>query len=215
MPRFTPTEIRSLSLALALLALGTAARLLLAPGPSDFAWRPSAAPRPAETVDGVRKAVEDTLRREAEASRPLGPGETIDVNHADAVQLQRLPGVGPSRAAAILAERLDGGAFRSLEDLDRVRGIGRATARRWAGMISFGAVRGSAAAPARPEGPVDLNRAHPKDLEQITGIGPALARRIVEARTRRGRFRTVDDLLEVPGIGPRTLEILREQAVVR
>lgn len=213
MVRFTPTERRTLTLAVGLLALATAGRLLLAPGRADFAWSPTSTSRSAESVGAARAAVDDTLARAAEATRPLAPGETIDVNRADAVQLQRLPGVGPARAAAIVQERDAGGPFVSVADLGRVAGIGRGMIERWTGIVTVGG------APRRTRtvrsSGVDLNRALPKELEQITGIGPELARRIVDARTRRGRFDSVDDLLDVPGIGPRTLEIVREQAFVR
>lgn len=213
MLRFTPTERRTLTLAVGLLTLATAGRLLLAPARADFAWSPTSTSRPAESVRAALEAVDDTLARAAEASRPLAPGERIDVNRADAVQLQRLPGVGPSRAAAIIRERDAGGPFTSVSDLERVAGVGPVMIERWADAVSVsGAPRSFRA--VRSSG-VDLNRALPKELEQITGIGPELARRIVEARARRGRFDSVDDLLEVPGIGPKTLEIVREHAFVR
>ena len=48
----------------------------------------------------------------------------VDVNRAGAVELERLPGVGPSIAAAIVDEREQGGPFASIEDLQRVSGIG-------------------------------------------------------------------------------------------
>lgn len=213
MVRFTPTERRTLTLAVGLLALATAGRLLLAPGRADFAWSPSPTPRATESVGATRAAVDDTLARAAEAARPLAPGEKIDVNRADAVQLQRLPGVGPSRAAAIVRERDAGGPFATAADLERVAGIGPGMIERWAGI----AVAGGSPRRVRPprSSRVDLNRALPKELEQITGIGPELARRIVDARTRRGRFDSIDDLLDVAGIGPKTLEIVREQAFVR
>lgn len=57
--------------------------------------------------------------------------------------------------------------------------------------------------------PVDLNRAGAAELQTLRGIGPALAERILELRRAKGRFRSVDELLEVRGIGPRTLERLR------
>lgn len=215
MARFTPTERRTLTLGTALLALATGARLLLAPGPAEFAWSPAPTGRPAESLDAAIRAVGDTLERQAEAERPLAPGERIDVNRADAVQLQRLPGVGPARAAAILREREAGGVFASPGDLTRVSGIGPAMAARWSDAVAFGGSTGG----GRPRRPaperLDLNRAHPKELEQITGIGPSLARRIIEERARRGGFTSVDDLLDVPGIGPKTLEIVRERAFVR
>lgn len=54
-------------------------------------------------------------------------GMTIDLNTATAEQLQLLPGIGPSRAAAIIENRTAMGPFRTVEDLARVRGIGPAT----------------------------------------------------------------------------------------
>jgi competence protein ComEA len=56
---------------------------------------------------------------------------------------------------------------------------------------------------------LDLNRAGAAELDRLPGIGPVLARRIVEHRERNGRFRSADELLAVPGIGPRLLERLR------
>ena len=56
---------------------------------------------------------------------------------------------------------------------------------------------------------LDLNRASADDLELLPGVGPALARRIVAERERRGGFRSVDDVTGVKGIGPRTLARLQ------
>lgn len=50
---------------------------------------------------------------------------------------------------------------------------------------------------------LDLNRADAAALESLPGIGPVLARRIVEHRATHGRFVRVEDLLAVRGIGPR------------
>lgn len=66
-----------------------------------------------------------------------------------------------------------------------------------------------AAARLREGRPIDLNEALPGDLELLPGIGPQLARRIVEHRARSGRFSGVDALARVRGIGPKTLERLR------
>ncbi|MGM0833153.1 ComEA family DNA-binding protein [Halomonas qinghailakensis] len=51
----------------------------------------------------------------------------INVNTADAELLAELPGIGPSRAAAIIEERENNGAFADADDLTRVSGIGPAT----------------------------------------------------------------------------------------
>lgn len=58
-----------------------------------------------------------------------GPEGVVNIQTASAEELQRLPGIGPSKAAAIIAFR-ERTAFRRVEDILRVRGIGRATFRR-------------------------------------------------------------------------------------
>ena len=55
---------------------------------------------------------------------------------------------------------------------------------------------------------IDLNRATAADLELLPGVGPTLARRIVDHRSARGPFGRAEDLLQVQGIGQRTLERL-------
>jgi competence protein ComEA len=58
--------------------------------------------------------------------------------------------------------------------------------------------------------PVDLNTATQAELEALPGIGPATALAILSQRERHGPFRTVDDLLDVPGIGPAKLDAFRD-----
>jgi len=69
-----------------------------------------------------------------------------------------------------------------------------------------------ASAPGR-SGPVSLSSASAEELEGLDGIGPAIAARIVEWRAAHGGFASVDQLAEVPGIGPGRLEALRPQVV--
>ncbi len=57
--------------------------------------------------------------------------------------------------------------------------------------------------------PIDPNTASVEELDRLPGIGPVLARRIVEHRVRYGPFRSADELLGVQGIGARLLERLR------
>ena len=59
------------------------------------------------------------------------------------------------------------------------------------------------------EGPLDLNAATPDQLQNLPGVGPVLAQRIVDWRTAHGRFTSVDELQEVSGIGEQRLEDLR------
>lgn len=60
---------------------------------------------------------------------------------------------------------------------------------------------------------VRINSASAGELQQLPGIGPALAQRIVETRSR-GRFASVEDLLRVPGIGKAKLAKLRDYVEV-
>ncbi len=181
-----------------------------------------AVPLPGLLEESQTARREDSLR-----SRPLGPGERIDPNRATATELDRLPGVGPYVAAALIRERESAGAFSSEEDLTRVPGIGAATVSRLRPYLDFTNVPSISARRRRPSGGgadavleggatrLDLNLASPSELEGLPGIGPALATRIVELRRLQGRFRSVDDLLAVRGIGPVTLERLKPRLLVR
>ena len=54
-----------------------------------------------------------------------------------------------------------------------------------------------------PPGPLDINREDVAALQGLPGVGPALARQIVAYREARGPFRRLEELREVPGIGPK------------
>ncbi len=60
-------------------------------------------------------------------------------------------------------------------------------------------------------GNVNINTADAATLEQVRGIGPSKAAAIVAYRDTNGPFASVDDLVQVPGIGERTLEQMRDQ----
>ncbi|PYD01979.1 competence protein ComEA [Microbacterium esteraromaticum] len=67
---------------------------------------------------------------------------------------------------------------------------------------------------AGADGTVNLNTADQAALETLPRIGPALAQRIIDWRDENGRFRSVDDLLAVPGIGEKLLAGVREKVTV-
>lgn len=215
-----------------------AAAILLAASVARYGYDRSRA-RPILPADsaGVRdELLQETREARAEEerrSRPLAEGEKIDPNRADAAELDRLPGVGPAVADRIVEARSEGG-FARPDDLERVRGIGPATAERMAPHLDFsrappltlpstgppvggalgerrsGGTPLTAPVPAGGAGDaIDLNRAGRRELEELRGIGPALADRILALRGEKGGFERVDELLDVRGIGPRTLERLR------
>jgi competence protein ComEA len=64
-------------------------------------------------------------------------------------------------------------------------------------------------------GVVNVNTASAEELQLLPGVGESRARAIVEARTVRGGFRAVDELVEVKGIGSILLERLRPFVAVK
>jgi len=67
------------------------------------------------------------------------------------------------------------------------------------------------AAGAAGKAPVSLGSASAEELDTLEGIGPVMARKIVEWRTGNGGVGSVEELDQVPGIGPKTVESLRRQ----
>lgn len=189
----------------------------------------------ADTVsaDALAADSRDMVDEQERRSAPLAPGERLDPNSAGEEELDRLPGIGPAAARAIVESRIADGRFGDLGALTRVRGIGPATVERLAPFLTLERSGGrrparraaatsplttrSAASSANPQraGPIDLNRATSEELEQVRGIGPALAARIIARRDEVGGFGRVEDLIEVRGIGPATLESMRGRLFVR
>ena len=61
---------------------------------------------------------------------------------------------------------------------------------------------------------VDVNQATAEELVRLPGIGPTLAKRIVDYRIQHGRFETAEGLRHVAGIGPKTFEGLKDHVAV-
>ncbi len=84
----------------------------------------------------VLRAVEPHARFSAPRRPPPGPlPAPVSLNTATIDELTQLPGIGPVRAAAIAEDRRRNGPFRTVEQLDRVRGIGPATVDRLRGRV--------------------------------------------------------------------------------
>jgi competence protein ComEA len=76
------------------------------------------------------------------------------------------------------------------------------------------AVPPAAAAPQTTTEKINVNTASAEELTALPGIGKAYADRIVEYREKNGPFKKVDDLLNVRGIGEKTLERIRDRVTV-
>lgn len=179
------------------------------PSPAALAARlPPGDPRPAWYDAGLALREE----RERAASGPTG----IDPLRADRADWDRLPGIGPRIAEAILALRAERGGFESPEDLLEVRGIGPVTLERirpW--LVWPEAVGGGGIQPERPASgvgaprPPDLNRVDAEFLASLPRIGPHLAKTILRERGRRGGFRDWTEVGAIEGVGPSRLAVLQ------
>lgn len=164
-------------------------------GGQPVAARTSAAVSTAGAGDGAPADPQALVHVAGEVRRPgvypIGPGARV-------IQAIREAG-GPTRRADLSALNLAA----TLQDGQQVRVPRRAPA---------GAAAGGGAGEAAG-GPISLSSASAQDLDALDGIGPTLAARIVEWRTAHGGFASVEQLLEVSGIGPGRLEALRAHVV--
>jgi competence protein ComEA len=177
-------------------------------------------------------------------ARPTEPVATdlTDLNSADQQELAQVPGVGPKLAEAIVDHRRLHGAFKSVDQLKTVRGVGQVTFEKIRNQFRVGPPPprapvveappspnphppAPAPAPApRPtagskkiqpgEPPINVNTATADELQRLPGIGPVTAQAIVAARGR-APFQSLNDLDKVKGIGPKTLEKIRPFVVVK
>jgi competence protein ComEA len=139
----------------------------------------------------------------------------------------RRPGVYrlPAGSRAVDAVRRAGGArpradlsalnlAAKLEDGRQVVVPLRASAGTAAAAAAAGVGTATAGAAAPPAAPLDLNTATGEQLDQLDGIGPGMAGRILQYRQEHGGFGSVEELRQVPGIGDKRLAALREKVRV-
>ncbi len=82
--------------------------------------------------------------------------------------------------------------------------------RRVAGGLAGGAGGGA----ETPGAPISLNTATADQLDELDGVGPATAQKILDWRKEHGGFRSVDDLKQIGGIGPKRFEALKDKVRV-
>ncbi|MFC9929449.1 helix-hairpin-helix domain-containing protein [Streptomyces sp. NPDC127190] len=176
-----------------------------------------------ETVSAPQVVRAETPTRRSDEAKPGGvtgapvtPGGQIVVDVSGKVRkpgIQRLP--AGSRVADAL--RAAGGVRpgTDIAGLNRARflvdGEQVAVGAPAAVPVPAGPPGGAATSPAGsgPATPVSLNTATADQLDTLPGVGPVLARHILDYRTQHGGFRSVDELREVNGIGDRRFGDLR------
>jgi len=145
------------------------------------------------------------------------PARTILVVHV--VGQVRQPGLYRLRDGARIADAVHraGGALRDADLaavnlaaplVDGVQVVVPARSPDGASPSAAGESGGGAAGPGGPL--VSLSSATVEQLDELPGVGPITAQKIVDYRTEHGPFASVDDLDAVPGIGPTRIEQLRD-----
>jgi competence protein ComEA len=198
-----PAPVLAAACVLAVLAVGWAAARWGTPsGPEVM---PSAAPPSTEPT------------RAARASRPATSSEIVVVDVVGAVRRSgvcRLPKGSRAEDAVKAAGGALGDADLSAVNLARVVADGEQLVIPKQGEASGSAATGAgmATSPRKPPpgAKVDINNATAEQLDALPGVGPSTAAKIVSEREANGPYKSVDDLMRVPGIGAKKLDALKD-----
>jgi competence protein ComEA len=219
------------------LAAGAAVfRLWYAPAPRALAVAPASAlanplavralpGRSPSPGAGLPAAASASSRRAVVyvAGEVLRPGVYALPESARAVDALHAAG-GPAGDADLVAVNLAEHVLDGQEIVVQAKGVARSPVRSTGGDAVRAGRRsarkgrhrwGSRMQKAPPTEVVDLNRADPAELEELPGVGPALAEQIVAFRDLNGPFASLDDLLDVNGMSDSRLEEIAPYATVR
>ena len=157
--------------------------------------------------------------------------DLLDINTATQQELKAVKGIGAANAKKIIANRpyksLDeltkaGFTAKKIEALKPLVAVGKGVAApapapavekkpKSALMVKPAEKKAPAATPApAAAGPVDLNTADQKALESLPGVGPALAKKIMEGRP----FQSVDDLSRIKGLNKAKIDAIKDKVTV-
>jgi competence protein ComEA len=140
----------------------------------------------------------------------------FDLNTVTAKELTSIPGIGEKRAVDIVNYREING-FSSRSELLNIKGIGEASYKKFENWFyefenekNMTFTEEIVEKKNTPDNlKINLNSATEKELCLLKGIGPDKAKKIVLLRETLGRFSDVDELLQIKGIGIKTLEKIR------
>lgn len=171
------------------------------------------APQPAPIETPVETPVGD-------GAAVTGPGATSGDVVVDVAGKVRRPGIAvlPAGSRVVDAIKAAGGARPgvSLTDINLARVLvdGEQILVGLSAPVVPNGGGTSTASPTDPAGPVNLNTATLEQLDSIPEVGPVTAQAILDWRTETGGFTSIDQLLEIDGIGPATLEKITPHVTV-
>lgn len=117
----------------------------------------------------------------------------VDINSATLEELQALSGIGPATAQAII----DGRPYKTIDDLLKLKGISESKLAKIRDLIEIKKL--------------NVNFATLEELQTLPEIGPAIGRAIIDGRP----YKTIDDLLNVKGIGEKKLAKFRDMITTK
>lgn len=143
----------------------------------------------------------------------------VNINTASLEELQKLPGIGSAKAAAIVQYRSVFGEFTNINEIKNVSGIGESIFEGIRDYITVGNVSTPVENTSQPPEYseivyINLNTATLGELCKLPGIGTVKAQAIIEYREANGNFYSIEEIKNVNGIGDKIFENIREYIYV-
>jgi len=168
--------------------------------------------------------VQDSIKKVVEKSHePMA----ININVADIETLAELPGIGPAKAQAIFEYRTRQESLSSLIELVNIKGIGIKTLAKllpYLEMIgdstevyTFVAEETPASDTSLTTGmteKININTASGEQLQNLSGVGEKKAQTIIDYRNENGSFETIEEIMNVKGIGESIYQKIKEKIKV-
>ena len=166
--------------------------------------------------------IKSVSRKPSKASKKLMPGQHININTADEKTLESLPGIGKATAKAIIKGR----PYKSIDDLNRVKGMSNKKIQALKGKVSVGKAAASTSTSAKksvsrkpskaskklmPGQYININSASKNDLQSLPGIGPSKAQAIIDGRP----YKQAEDIMKIKGIKQKTFDKLKDYITVK
>jgi len=130
----------------------------------------------------------------------------VNINTANKTELQKLKRIGPKKAERIIQYRLEHGDFKRIQDLTKVKGIGKKTVENLKDDIEITTKIKLNDESDNPEGKININLAEIDEFSMMPGIGASKKKKIIEYREKNGFFKTKEELMNVKGIGEKIYE---------